>query len=114
MNNIDWKRLASFSALMEKVEILDNGCWIYPSPTRGQVRFCGSVIYVHRLSYILWYGLEIEPGLVIRHLCYSNGKCINPEHLEPGTPLQNTADRKYPPVLMMIKRLKELGYKVNK
>lgn len=45
---------------------------------------------VHRIVAEL-SGMDIE-GLVVRHTC-DNIKCINPDHLIPGTTQENTQDR---------------------
>ena len=52
-------------------------------------------LYAHRYSYSYFVG-EIPKGLVIDHLC-ENRACINPNHLEPTTivdNIQRTYDRK--------------------
>lgn len=48
----------------------------------------------HRVAYCEYHGVSIESidGILIRHRC-DNPPCINPEHLEPGTTLDNVADR---------------------
>jgi len=46
----------------------------------------------HRFSYLLANGELPTTPLVLRHKCKSK-KCCNPEHLESGTPSENTNDR---------------------
>ncbi|WP_288444821.1 HNH endonuclease [uncultured Pantoea sp.] len=60
----------------------------------GRLKVKGEIILAHRFAYCIAVGLtlkEIE-GLVIRHRC-DNPSCINPTHLETGTPLDNVRDR---------------------
>lgn len=45
----------------------------------------------HRLSWQMHRGL-IPDGMVVRHTC-DTPACINPDHLEIGTQLDNIADR---------------------
>ena len=46
------------------------------------------VRFAHRMSYAAMVG-ELEEGLVIDHLC-ENKSCVNPDHLEQVTPIENT------------------------
>lgn len=60
----------------------------------GKIKVKGEVVSAHRFAYCVANGLtlkEIE-GLVIRHKCDNPG-CINPTHLETGTPMDNVMDR---------------------
>jgi len=44
-------------------------------------------ILAHRYAYILWRG-EIPSGLTLDHLCRNRG-CVNPDHLEVVTQVEN-------------------------
>lgn len=70
--------------------VTDSGCWEWRGSrlASGYGRLGG--VKTHRLSYETWVG-PIPEGLVIRHKC-DNPPCINPSHLEPGTPYDNTRD----------------------
>lgn len=50
----------------------------------------GKMHLVHRLEWVKTYG-EIPKGLVVRHKC-DNPSCYNIEHLELGTPKDNSGD----------------------
>lgn len=58
------------------------------NPTTGYGTFPSlkraiGTVYAHRAAYIRWKG-EIEPGLVIDHICRER-RCVNPDHLEAVT-----------------------------
>lgn len=86
-NEMFWKR-----AINQK-RIIDESigeCW-ETARDRMQFSFQNKMMNAHRIAYIIKNG-EIPDGLLIRHKC-DNSKCINPEHLELGTHLDNMRDR---------------------
>ena len=82
--------------LSSLVNIQSNGCWNWKLSCSGSGygAFCygkHKQTTAHRAVYIAFNG-ELKPGLVIRHKC-DNPICVNLEHLEPGTELDNARDR---------------------
>jgi hypothetical protein len=75
-----------------KVNKSENGCWGWKAGKTdrgyGTFRFNGQTWRAHRFSYLLTKGELIE-GLVIDHLC-RNIICVNPDHLEQVTQLENS------------------------
>jgi HNH endonuclease len=71
---------------------LETGCWVWQRSTSfqgyGQVWYKGRLHRAHRVFYELHRG-PIPEGLQIDHTC-GNRLCVNPDHLEPVTPIENT------------------------
>ena len=67
-------------------------CWIWQGAPKqegyGQLYHEGRQQYAHRLSY-QWSVGPIPDGLHIDHLCRVR-ICVNPAHLEPVVPVENT------------------------
>lgn len=79
--------------LWAKVDFLGpNGCWLWTGAVDGKgyghlSRHHGELVKAHRLSYELKRG-PIPEGLTIDHRCRTK-RCVNPEHLEAVTGLEN-------------------------
>lgn len=72
--------------------VRDGECAVLPGTDRyGDLSYNrGSRIKAHRASYIVHKG-PIPDGMVVRHAC-DNPPCVNPDHLDVGTDLDNMAD----------------------
>lgn len=70
----------------------ESGCWLWTGATDagGYGRFAvrGTSARAHRWSYEKFRG-PIPDGLHIDHLCRVRN-CVNPDHLEPVEPAENT------------------------
>lgn len=77
---------------MKHVVADESGCWLWQSVIGkdGYGKFATSGTtkpLAHRIAYELFVG-PIPEGLQIDHLCRVR-RCVNPEHLEPVTQLEN-------------------------
>ena len=67
-------------------------CWLWRGTLNrkgyAQWRVKKGQAYVHRWAYERWVG-PISEGLQLDHLCRVRN-CVNPAHLEPVTPWENT------------------------
>ena len=71
-----------------------NGCWVWKRGTTfggyGCLNFNRKTTRTHRLMWILTTG-PIPPDVELCHTC-DNPPCCNPNHLFPGTHLENMQD----------------------
>lgn len=81
---------------LEKIEIAPNGCWEWSGArTKGYGKFAAGrtvdktrrIVLAHRFAYEAFKG-PIPEGLEPDHLCRNHG-CVNPDHLEVVTRLEN-------------------------
>jgi hypothetical protein len=83
--------------LASKIEIKDEGCWMWLASRNkdGYGRSTSSEAsrgrYAHRVIYELLVG-PIPEGLTLDHLCRVTS-CVNPAHLEPVTWIKNVRRR---------------------
>ena len=75
-----------------KYTIVEDGCWLWLGHVSikgyGRFRVGKSTPMAHRAAYELYVG-KIPDGMVIDHLCRERS-CVNPYHLEPVLPEENT------------------------
>jgi hypothetical protein len=81
-------------------------CWVWDASTRdngyGQFSLHGRMLGAHRLAYLFVNG-TVPDDLQLDHLCHTHDpdctggetcehrRCVNPDHLEPVTQLENLA-----------------------
>lgn len=80
----------------------NTGCWLWGhgtnrggyaylvDPTKPHCRKSPKRTFVHRMVCEAVHG-QLGPGMVARHSC-DNPPCVNPGHILPGTPQDNTED----------------------
>lgn len=85
----------------KKVNKTDS-CWFWIAGTNkrgyGTFRIGKRVYLAHRVAYVQAKG-QIPDDLIIRHKCpgvhnKETRRCVNPDHLEPGTDADNGADKR--------------------
>lgn len=81
-------------AFLRRVQKSD-GCWLWMGSRNaygyGIFLMPGErAVRAHRYAYELWKG-KIADGHVVMHIC-DNPPCVNPDHLDVGTKLDNNRD----------------------
>ena len=102
-----WHPPHSIARFMEKVERpLANhptGCWIWLGQCEnrngrrayGRFWYEESNVMAHRFAYEVIAGKKIPEGYQIDHIC-RNPSCVNPDHLQAVTQLENTMRTRNP------------------
>lgn len=93
-NKTKWKTTMQSRIKSSVVVNSETGCWEWQKATDkhgyGLVTWKCKQWFAHRFAYMAFSGVDPKHQLV-RHKC-DNRKCCNPEHLELGTPKDNTED----------------------
>lgn len=91
-----------FSPVLEKIaansSFIEGGCWLFRgglnSTGYGAVYWEGKQYFVHRVSTVVFFGLDYEnkQSQALHKLQCPNHNCWNPEHLYVGTQRDNNYD----------------------
>lgn len=72
----------------------ESGCWEWQKTRRkgyGRMSIMGKLHQAHRVAAMVYLGFDLTSPLDVRHTC-DNPPCCNPQHLVPGTTLENIMD----------------------
>ena len=78
-----------------KIVKLPDGCWFWVGAITttgyGRVWVGGKSVAAHREAWRRAHGSPPPAGLLVRHIC-DETNCVRPDHLQLGTPADNTRD----------------------
>jgi hypothetical protein len=85
-----------------RISVEDGGCWLWTGTlsSGGYGRVTRTIngrrysVPVHQLTWLEANDGGWPPGAVARHLC-RNRACCRPDHIIPGTPLENVQDAQF-------------------
>lgn len=84
---------AEYGRFMIRVNKLDSGCWEWTGYREkagyGEFNFAGKRMRTHRISFRHFRGEIPLDKPHLDHTC-ENKSCVNPDHLDPVTPGENT------------------------
>lgn len=87
--------------LEKEPDDFEKDCWIARQEkcsgidSRAVFYYKNKSYLMYRATWEMWNGVSFPEGLHARHLC-GNARCINPLHIEPGTPRENELDKEAP------------------
>ena len=82
-----------FKELRKRCDVLENGCWQWSGYKRdgyAYVKWGGKTFALYRLAVEMKYGASLGTQAA-HHMC-ANTACVNPNHLQPVTAYENTAE----------------------
>lgn len=83
--------MANIQKWLQRTTHNSNGCWIWGGAVQsngyGRVSSNSKMLLAHRAIYEALVGV-IPDGMVIDHICRTRA-CVNPEHLEVVTQMEN-------------------------
>ncbi|WP_374243088.1 HNH endonuclease [Mycobacterium sp. CnD-18-1] len=78
------------SEAAQRAEVDGNGCWIWPQIKGGYPIHRPTGAAMHRVVLEARHGAPLG-SQAAHHIC-ANTKCVNPDHLQPVTHRENTAE----------------------